>query len=154
MIPPVFSWGQLQITSDIFQDLLARQQVFTAFLRTVGEFGAKAREGPPKCSPFSGTHGYVKASVGAPHLPSLNHGNEIMNHALFGLLADSRIRSVVYSLSRRAKWPQPWRTLVVAAIRGLPSGERADTEFRLDLPQSFYLCPTAARKFFGKGNNR
>lgn len=47
IIPQLFSWGQLQISREAFQRILACHQVFTPFLHVVNEFGSKIRHESP-----------------------------------------------------------------------------------------------------------
>ncbi|KAF2848276.1 hypothetical protein T440DRAFT_175165 [Plenodomus tracheiphilus IPT5] len=52
MIPQIFSWGQLQISQETMQAILAYHQIFPPFLRIMAQFGPKIRQELPGCNPF------------------------------------------------------------------------------------------------------
>jgi hypothetical protein len=63
LLPQKFSWGQLQITKEGFQQLLGHEHVFSPFLNIVNEFGSKIRDGLSKRHTF---YGYSKDSTNCP----------------------------------------------------------------------------------------
>ncbi len=60
-IPQLFSWGQLQITAEAFEQLLVCWRIFPGFLHVTREFGSKIRDGFPKRHIYSSRiYGHAK----------------------------------------------------------------------------------------------
>lgn len=53
IIPQRYSWGELQVTRDVFQHILNHLSVSEAFLNVVLEFGSKVRHELPRSSTTS-----------------------------------------------------------------------------------------------------
>lgn len=75
LIHQIFSWGQLQITQDVFQGLLAHRGVFAPFLHVVHEFGSRTQDKTPSHNVFhSHKHGYLDNNDPPLALSHHDHG--------------------------------------------------------------------------------
>jgi len=104
LIPQIFSWGQLQITQDAFQRLLASKNVFGPILNVVQKFGSKTRDGFRTRPTFHG-YNYRKLRNSSRH----DYGMDSVTY--LGKLISTQNFRIFFS-----SWK---RITVITAIRGL-----------------------------------